>query len=234
MRITPIQTARFNAGQDLVAFIESHVVKRLREGDVLVVTSKIVALAESRIAPLSDKKRLMRTESEWIAAGRIAPIALKDGLFMAFAGIDESNANGQLVLLPTDSFAAAERLRTMLAKRYNLRRIGVLITDSHVTPLRAGVVGVALGYAGFKGIKDYRGKRDMFGRPMKVSRVDVADCLASGAVLMMGEGKEQTPLAIIRGAPVTFVSAVEKKELLIHPCDDLYAPIFKFPKRHGR
>lgn len=233
MRITPIKTACFTEAQDLHAFIAKYG-RRLREGDILAVTSKIVALSESRTAPASEKDRVMREESEWVVRGKIAPIALKDGLFMAFAGIDESNAGGRIILLPADSFAVAARIRKELMARSRLKRVGVLITDSHVAPLRAGVVGVALGYAGFKGMKEYRGKRDLFGRIMKLSRVNVADCLATAAVFMMGEGKEQTPLAIIRDAPVTFTSSLNARELNIEPEDDLYAPILKLPGQRGR
>ncbi len=93
-------------------------------------------------------------------------------------------------------------------------------------PLRAGIVGVALGYAGFKGILDYRGTKDMFGRIMKVSRTDIADSLATSAVLCMGEGREQQPLALILGAPIIFTKKINKKELMINPKEDLYLPLF--------
>ena len=83
---------------------------------------------------------------------------------MANAGIDESNAMGKIILLPKNSFKSAEIIRKKLQNKFGVKNLGILITDSRLFPLRAGIVGVALGYAGFKGIKNYIGKKDIFGR----------------------------------------------------------------------
>jgi len=107
----------------------------------------------------------------------------------------------------------------------------VLITDSRIFPLRAGIVGVSLGYAGFPGIRNYIGKKDIFGRILKMSRTDVADSLATAAVLCMGEGKEQQPLALITNAPILFTNKINKKELYIDPREDLYQPFFEKIKK---
>ena len=93
-------------------------------------------------------------------------------------------------------------------------------------PLRAGVSGIALGYAGFRGIKDYRNKPDIFKRKFKFSRTNVADALATAAVLVMGEGKEKQPLGIIEKPPIEFCDKVHHKELYIDPKDDMYRPLF--------
>ena len=147
------------------------------------------------------------------------------------AGIDESNAKGNIILLPKDPFTNARKLRLWLRRHYKLKKLGVVITDSRVMPMRAGVVGVALGYAGFKGLRDYRGKKDIFGRRMKFTQTNIADSLATAAILTMGEGKEQQPLAIIEDAPVEFCDKVNRKELIIAPEDDMYRPLFKISKR---
>jgi len=105
--------------------------------------------------------------------------------------------------------------------------VGVLVTDSRILPLRAGIVGVALGYAGFKGVRDYRGTPDIFGRVLKLSRTDVADSLAAAAVLQMGEGAEQQPLALITDARVEFTERTSRRELRIDPKEDLYRPLFE-------
>ncbi len=94
-------------------------------------------------------------------------------------------------------------------------------------PLRAGVVDIALGDAGFKGLRDYRGTKDVFGRKLKFTQTDIADSLATAAVLTMGEGKEQRPLCIIEGAPVEFCEKVNRNELKIALKDDMYRPLFK-------
>ena len=119
----------------------------------------------------------------------------------------------------------AARLHKILMKHYKVKHLGILITDSRVLPLRAGVVGIAVGYAGFRGIKDYRGSLDLFGRVLKTTRVDVADSLATGAVLLMGEGAESTPLSIIEDAPILFRERIKRHELVIDVFDDLYAPL---------
>lgn len=93
-------------------------------------------------------------------------------------------------------------------------------------PLRLGAVGVALGYAGFAGIRNYVGTKDIFGRVLKISKTDIADSLATSAVLCMGEGKERQPLAVITGAPIVFTNKVKRNELVINPNKDIYAPFF--------
>jgi len=119
----------------------------------------------------------------------------------------------------------------MLQKKFKIKNLGVLITDSRLFPLRAGIVGAAIGYAGFKGVKDYRGTGDIFGRILKLSRTDIADSLATAAVVCMGEGREQQPLALITDAPVVFTEKVNKKELYIDPREDLYQPLFEKIKK---
>ncbi len=228
MIVRAIRTAIFCEGDDLFQFIVSYF-KELPEKSVIVVTSKIVALAEGRTAIIENaetKERLIRQESELAIVTKYTWLTVKDGMVMASAGIDESNANGKLILLPRDSFSTARLLRQKLRQRYEVKELGVLITDSRTIPLRAGVAGVALGYAGFRGIKDYRGTPDIFGRKFKVSRTDVADSLATSAALVMGEGNEQQPLAIIKQAPLTFCERVNRQELRIDIEDDMYLPLF--------
>lgn len=225
MKLKTIHTRLFEEGENIERFILEHIPK-LGDGSILVVTSKIVALAERRTATPEEKEKIILRESEWAVPTKYVWLTIKDGMFMAAAGIDESNAQGKIILLPKDSFKAAARLHQALLKRYKIKKLGVLITDSRVLPLRAGVVGVALGYAGFAGIKDYRGSADLFGRTLKMTRVDIADSLATAAVLLMGEGKERKPLAIIEGAPIEFRGRVNRQELVIPVADDLYVPLF--------
>ena len=166
----------------------------------------------------------VRTKYVWLT--------IKDGMVMASSGIDESNANGKLILLPKNSFKTANYLRTQLRKKFKIKNLGVLITDSRVMPLRAGVTGVALGYAGFKGLKSYIGTPDMFGKKFIFSTTNTADCLATAAVLTMGEGREQQPLAMITDTLIEFCEKTNPKELLIDIKNDMYLPIFKkIPKQ---
>ncbi|MFA6389206.1 MAG: coenzyme F420-0:L-glutamate ligase, partial [Patescibacteria group bacterium] len=228
MIVTPVKTRIFREGEDVINFILENI-KPLKDGSILVVTSKIIALSERRTAVAKDeraKEKLIQEESEWSMETKHVWLTIKDGAVMPSAGIDESNANGKLILLPKDSFKTADALRKKLKKHYHVRRLGVLVTDSRTIPLRAGVSGVALGYAGFKGIRDYRKTKDIFGRKFEYSRLDLADSLASAAVIVMGEGAERQPLAVIEGAPVEFSNRVNRMELRIDIEDDMYGPLF--------
>ncbi len=229
MKIKTIKTRVFKESEDLIEFILRYV-KKIPENSVLVITSKIVALSEGRTVVFENEKQkinLIKQESSLAIKTKYTWLTIKDGMVMASAGIDESNANGKLILLPKNSFVSAELIRKKLKKIFKVKNLGVLITDSRIFPLRAGVVGVALGYSGFEGVRNYIGKKDIFGRVLKMSRTDIADSLATSAVLCMGEGKEQQPFAVINFAPIKFVEKINKKELIIDPREDLYQPFFE-------
>lgn len=229
MLIRAIRTRVFREGEPLLPFIARHV-KALRENSIVVVTSKIIALSERRVRPIVDartRERLIRSESQWAMRTKYTWLTIKDGTVLSSAGIDESNADGKIILLPRDSFRAAAKIRADLRRRYRVKRVGVIITDSRTLPLRAGVVGVALGWSGIAGARDYRGTPDIFGRKLKRSRTDVADSLATAAVLVMGEGAEQQPLAVITNAPAEFRNRVNRRELYIDPKEDIYQPLFE-------
>jgi len=228
MQIRVLKTRVFKENEDLIKFILLYV-KKIKEGSVLVITSKVVALAEGRTVEFINEKQkiaLIKAESSFAIKTKQTWLTIRDGMVMSSAGIDESNARGKLILLPKDSFVSAEKIRKELKKKFKVKKLGVLITDSRIFPLRAGIVGVALGYAGFRGVRDYRGTRDIFGRTLKMSRTDVADSLATASVLCMGEGKERLPLAIVEDPPIEFIEKTNKKELLIDIKEDLYLPLF--------
>ena len=236
MKISPIKTKIFKENENLFEFIVSYI-KKVEENSIIVVTSKIVALSEGRTAVIKnekEKEELIKKESQFAMrtkfrvgnADKYVWMTIKDGMIMAGAGIDESNANGKIILLPKDSWVTAYSLRQKFLKHYKIKNLGIIISDSRTFPLRAGIVGVALGYSGFKGIRDYRGKPDLFDRKLKFSRTDVADSLTTSAVLLMGEGNECQPLAVITDSKTVFVNKVDKNELYINPEDDLYQPLF--------
>ena len=234
MKVKAIKTRIFKEGEDLVAFIQKHIPK-LKEGAVLAIASKIVALSERRVVRVSNKKAkeaLIRAESEW--QEKVLPewwLTVRDGTVVVNAGIDDSNADGNSILLPQDSFIAAENIRRELKKIFRVKKLGIVVTDSRVAPLRAGVTGVALGYAGFKGVRDYRGKKDIFGRKMAVTQTNVADSLATAATLVMGEGNERQPLCVIEDAPVEWTERVDRKETQISLKNDMYRSLFKRNKK---
>ncbi|NCU44768.1 putative folate metabolism gamma-glutamate ligase, partial [Candidatus Falkowbacteria bacterium] len=215
MEIRPIKTRVFEVAENLLVFLDQYFLD-IKEQSVLVVASKIVALSQGRAVPMvegSAKEQIIQEESQLAIPTEQVYLTIKDGLFMANAGIDESNADNKMILLPSDSFQSAEMIRNYFQNKYQLKELGVIITDSHCLPLRAGVIAVALGYAGFVGLKDYSGQSDLFGRPFKFSKVDIADSLATAAALCMGEGDESQPLAIISGAPIEYCDKTDKNEL---------------------
>lgn len=229
MKIKAIKTTIFKPHDDLILFIEKYF-PSFSERSILVVTSKIVALAEGRLVKYIDEKnkaKIIRQESDSLIKTKYVYLTIKDGTVMANAGIDESNADGNLILLPRDSFKTAAKIRKYFCAKHKLKNFGVIITDSRCLPLRAGVVGVATGYAGFKGLKKYRGERDIFKRPFIYERVDVVDSLATAAVLCMGEGDEKKPLALIKEAPVEYTERINKNELQIDIKEDMYGPLFR-------
>ncbi len=229
MKIKAIKTTIFRPRQNIYSFIEKYL-PVIKENMILVVTSKIVALAEGRVEKNineDSKMEIIKKESEFVFPTKYVCLTIKDGIVMANAGVDESNANGDIILLPRDSFLAATKIRNYFKKKFQLNNFGVIITDSRCLPLRSGITGVALGYAGFRGLKDYRKQLDIFGRPFHFSRVDVADSLATAAVYCMGEGDERRPLATISDSGVEYCSRVNKNELKIDIKEDIYGPLFK-------
>ena len=229
MLIKAIKTKVFKERENLFDFVIRYFPK-VAEGSIIVITSKIVALSEGRTAIAKtekEKEKIIRAESDIAIKTKYVWLTVKDGMVCANAGVDESNADGKIVLLPKDSYKAAATIRKQLMKHYGVKKLGVLLTDSRLMPLRAGVIGVAVGYAGFKGIRDYRGTPDIFGRKLKFTQTDVADSLATAVAVVMGEGNECQPVALITDAPVEFSEKVNKKELIIPVAEDLYAPMFR-------
>lgn len=229
MLVTPVRTAVFKENEDLPSFVRRHA-PELKEKDILVISSKLVCLWKGLSVPYKSKRQkedLIRRESDAALKTKLAWLSIKAGMVMTNAGIDESNANGKLLLLPKDLYACARGLRAALKKTYGIKNLGVIITDSMILPLRAGVIGAAAAYAGFKGVRDERGKKDIFGKKLEVTFVNLADALAAAAALGMGEAAERKPLCVIKGAPVKFTARTDAAEIQYPPAEDLYAPLFK-------
>lgn len=208
------------------------------EKGVLAVTSKIIAITEARVVDLteSEKDELIIKEAQYYMPREKnkyhVMLTIKDNILAAASGIDESNADNKYVLWPKDSQQSANEIREYLVKRFNLKECGVIITDSKTTPLRWGVTGIALAHSGFLALNNYIGTKDLFGREMHVTKVNVMDALAAASVYEMGEGTEQTPLAVITDIPhIEFQPRNPTKEELdflhISIDDDLYGSFLK-------
>ena len=229
MILTPYRTTVFREGQDLMAFIQRHV-PQLAEKDILVISSKLISLwKKCSVENLgkSHKEQLIKKESDAALKTKWAWLTIKQAMIMTNAGIDESNANGKCLLLPNDLYDCALEIRKAIQQIYGIKKVGVIITDSMILPLRRGVIGAACAYAGFCGVKDERGKKDLFGRAMQVTQVDLADALAAAASSLMGECAQRTPLCRIEQAPVQFVAKTDPTEIQYPLEEDLYAPLLK-------
>ncbi len=247
MHVQEIKTHKItDQDQDLFKILDQYI-SSLEENSVVAITSKIVAITQGRVVKVGevDKTSLVHQEAQYYIPADQSKygftITIKEGLLIPTAGIDESNANGFYVLWPKDLQQTANQIREHLQQKFSLKNVGVIITDSKTTPLRWGVTGVGIVHSGFEALNNYIGQPDIFGKQMKVTKVNVMDALAASAVLVMGEGQEQTPLAIISELPfVHFQSHNPTQEeldsLKISLEDDLYEPILtsvKWQKGQG-
>lgn len=232
MQYIPIKTRILQPPQDdLFSVLDTSLVD-VREGDIIAVSSKVVAIHEGLCLPVegTDKAALVSAESELSIPRSYwpSPLTVKCGAFIGTAGIDESNANGYYVLLPKDPFLSAQLIHEYLTKRFAVKNVGVVVTDSHSSPLRRGAVGVAIGFWGFKPTTNYVGKPDLFGREMRIEVGNLADALAAGAGVVMGETNECQPVVIIRDTPeVTFLDGNHKDELIVGFENDTFRVLYE-------
>jgi coenzyme F420-0:L-glutamate ligase len=216
---TPVRTERKSAAFPLPDLVDGLVGDQLENGDVLVISSKFVAISEGRIVVLETVKKsqqalrlsemyglppelceLVIRESDEIIGGVPGFIlAVKDGLLTPNAGIDKSNIeHGKVVLYPRDAAESAEILVEAIRFRRGLE-IGIVIADSRLMPTRRGTVGVAISSAGIEAILDLRGRPDLFGNVLRVTSQAIADDLCSGAQILMGEADDGVPIVVVRG-----------------------------------
>jgi coenzyme F420-0:L-glutamate ligase / coenzyme F420-1:gamma-L-glutamate ligase len=198
----------------------------LLEGDVLVVTSKVVSKAEGRLVPVDDadpaaKVALVEGESRRILRrrGDLRVTETTHGFVCANAGIDLSNvAAGTAVLLPLDPDRSARRLRADLRRRLGVE-VGVVISDTFGRSWRRGVTDVAIGCAGIAGIVDLRGTRDAMGRILEATEVCVVDELASAADVVMGKASG-VPAVVVRGASSLWLREGSVSDEVVRPYDE--------------
>jgi coenzyme F420-0:L-glutamate ligase / coenzyme F420-1:gamma-L-glutamate ligase len=177
----------------------------LVDGDVLVVTHKLISKAEGQIVDLEndgpDSHRWLVEREAVRILRRRGPLVIaqtRHGFICANAGVDRSNAGpGRAILLPEDPDRSANRIRLRLQHRFGVS-IGVIVTDTFGRAWRRGLVDVAIGVAGMEPIDDLRGQTDTFGKVLEVSEVAVVDEIAAAADLVMGKANG-IPAAIVRG-----------------------------------
>ncbi len=209
MIFTPIKTNKLIPPKDSLDKLINPILSEIKENSIIVISSKVVSIVEGnclKISDVQDKDELIKSESDLYLERHHVPgnwllHTMKNGILIPTAGIDESNSNGYFILWPKNSEKSAEKICKIIKQKSGLKNIGVIITDSHSIPLRRGLVGLSIAYYGFNPLYDYRGEKDLFGRELKVSQTNIPDSLASGAVMLMGEGNEQTPIVLITEVP---------------------------------
>ncbi len=236
------------AGDDLAQLIGDAIARQgigPEQDDVIVVAQKIVSKAEGRTAHLADV-------TPGAEAIRLAHISAKDprlvelilsetievlravqgvvitrhrhGHVLANAGIDGSNVAGRddiVLLWPEDPDRSAHKLRAAIRARFGVR-VAVIISDSLGRAWRLGTLGTAIGIAGMLPLRDQRGETDLFGRELKATITAVADEIAAAASLVIGEGAEGTPVAIVRGARYAVDESVGVSDILRPVDQDLF------------
>ncbi len=237
------------AGDDVAKMIVDCAGKsglEIEDGDVVVIAQKVFSKAEGRVVNLrkvTSSKRALEIFKETGKSARFVELVLKEskrllkvardillvednrGLVCINAGIDKSNVEGRenFALLPEDPDASAERCRLEI-KRLTGRNVAVIMSDTYSRPFRRGQVNFAIGLSGVSPFKDYRGTRDLFGQVLKVKNVAIVDEVAAAAELLMGQGKEKSPVVIFKGLGnlLSFCEKCRTQELFISNKDDLF------------
>lgn len=228
LEIRPVHgIAEIRPGDDLAGMIVDAICVdgwELRDGDIMVVTHKVVSKQEDRIVEIPDEstyRSLVEDEAVEIIRrrGDLVIARTTHGFICANAAVDRSNiAQGYALLLPVDPDRSAHRLR-MLVERATGTSIGVVITDTFGRPWRRGLVDVAIGISGLPSIVDLRGTMDAHGNDLNVTEVAVVDEIAAAADLVMGKAT-QIPVAIVRGLELTGLGRAT--DLVRPPDEDLF------------
>ncbi|MGY5874640.1 MAG: coenzyme F420-0:L-glutamate ligase [Candidatus Thorarchaeota archaeon] len=256
--VIPIKTRIITAEDDIVEVLLDRLQQNghhLQDGDILGIAETPLGTTEGQVVKLSDVQvskhardlaekytlipevaQLVIDEADEILGGiPHVLLTIKNNTLMANAGVDKSNIPpGHASLLPKDARGSAARIRREVHQRLN-KKIGVIVIDSRTQPLRLGNIGMALGVAGFRPVADDRGRTDLFGNEMRITRRAIADNLSSACTAVMGESDESIPAALIRGAPVEFVDeSFDSSEMWIPPLECMYMAIFEQWRQNGQ
>jgi coenzyme F420-0:L-glutamate ligase/coenzyme F420-1:gamma-L-glutamate ligase len=236
------------AGDDLAALVVAAAKDnrvQVEDGDVVVVAQKIVSKAEGRVVKLGTvkpSKKALKIAETTGRDPRLVELVLQESkrflktsreiiivedqrdIVNINAGIDKSNVQGadRYALLPVDPDESARRLRSRI-KTLSGKSVGVVVSDTYSRAFRRGQVNFAIGIAGLSPFFDYRGTKDLFGYTIRVKFAAVADEVAGAAELLMGQGREALPVAIIRGLRrITLSEDASSKDLVISQNEDLF------------
>jgi coenzyme F420-0:L-glutamate ligase/coenzyme F420-1:gamma-L-glutamate ligase len=233
LRIVPVHgIGEITPGSDLAGIIadacNAQPATALLDGDVLVVTQKVVSKAEGRIEAIDTDdprghKAIVERESVRILRrrGDLIIAETSHGFVCANAGVDLSNIQaGYAALLPVDSDRSARRIRDAVRHRLGIE-VAVIVSDTFGRPWRRGLTDVAIGCAGIRPIADLRGSTDSLGRELQVTEVCIVDELAGAADLVCGKASG-VPVALCRGIDPAWLGDGSVADLIRHPSEDLF------------
>lgn len=232
MQFIPVKTRVLTPPQDNLYEVLDSYLPPLCAGDVILVSSKVVAIHQGRTTKIgtTSKTELVETSADFIIHRDYSsvPLTVAHNTFLGAAGIDESNGDGYYILLPEHIFEFAKELHEYLCEKYALTELGVVITDSHSGPFRYGATGVALAWWGIEPMEDHRGRTDLFGREIQYERSNLVDGLAAGATVVSGEVDECIPVVIAREVPrLRFTKENTRDKLLVPYKEDLFRVMFE-------
>jgi coenzyme F420-0:L-glutamate ligase len=245
VQLYPLKSKLVLPGDSLVSrFVDALSASRLRvkNGDIIAVASKVVSLSERNVVSLRkvgstalarklgrkfdippEFAQVVLNEADAVYGGVPGVLlTLKNGDAIANSGVDRKNAPGDSVIpWPVDPHRSAEMIRKALHRKFR-KRIGVVIVDSRVTPLRLGTTGLAIACSGFKPVRDSRGIKDLYGRKVQITLHSLADGIAGATQLLMGETRESLPFVLVRDAPVELSGSKRSGRMTIPIEDCLY------------
>lgn len=236
MDFIPIKTRVFIPPKDDIYDLLDSSLTSLQEKDILVIASKIISIHQGKCIKITQKSKsgpppmkieLIKKEADSYLKTNPHGLTVKGNTLIPYAGIDRSNGNGYYILWPDQPSFSARKIWEYLTQKYQLKELGIIISDSCLLPMRLGVSGISIGFFGFHPLKTYAGEHDIFGISINACiNTDLADSLAATATAVMGEGGEQTPLLLIKGVDlIAFTDKDTWNEILMPAEKDLFIPL---------
>jgi len=245
VQLYPLKSKLILPGDSITArLVEALSVAKLgvKNGDIIAIASKVVSLSEKNIVSLAKVKptisarilarrfemppefaQVVLDEADAVYGGVPGVLlTLKNGDAVANSGVDRKNAPGESVVpWPLNPQRSAETIRRTVDRKLG-KRVGVVIVDSRVTPLRLGTIGLAIASSGFQPVRDARGMRDLYGRKVRMTLQALADGIAGAAHMLMGETRETIPFVLIQDAPIKLAAGKRAGSMTLPVKDCLY------------
>ena len=236
MNITAIKTHKITRKDTNFLHILDKYVKDFPDKSVLVIASKVISITQGRIVQVTaeEKNDLIKKEADYYLPPEENAynlfVTMKNNMLNYSAGMDESNVEDGVALWPKDIQKEVNSIREYLVERFAIKHAGVIVTDMAAIPLQRGIIAGPIAYSGFNPLRDLTWTSDLFGRPFQHAMQGVLQGLAAGAGVVMGEGANQTPLAVIEDIPfVEFQTRNPTQEeldgLSVTPEQDLYGSL---------